>query len=110
MSYLLFVALFGGGVVFFLWLRDARMFWRTGLPGYRSAAYRGVWCSTLALIGMLVALFGPVAFDPEIIGIGIVMAALFLQGSVKRERVWKDEGKWDRFFGRAPVRKARKPQ
>jgi hypothetical protein len=95
-------------VVFFLWLRDARIFWRTGLPGFRSAAYRGVLFSAIALTGVLVALLGPPAFDPEIIGIGIVMAAVFLQGSVKRERVWKDEGRWDRLLGRVPVRTTRK--
>ena len=33
MSYLLYVAYFGGAVVILLWLRDARIFFRTGLPG-----------------------------------------------------------------------------
>ncbi|MDD1708290.1 MAG: ABC transporter permease, partial [Methanoregulaceae archaeon] len=33
MSYLVYIALFGAAVVFFLWLRDARIFYRTGLSG-----------------------------------------------------------------------------
>ena len=104
MSYLLYVALFGCGVVFFLWLRDARIFFRTGLPGFRKAAYRGVLFGALALFGVMIAIYGPVAFDPEIIGIGLVMAAVFLQGSVKREKVWTNEERWDRLTGRVPVR------
>ncbi|MCX6697828.1 MAG: ABC transporter permease, partial [Methanoregula sp.] len=41
MSYLIYVAMFGAAVVIFLWLRDARIFFRTGLSGYRKAAYWG---------------------------------------------------------------------
>ena len=33
MSYLIYVAAFGTAAVIFLWLRDARIFFRTGLPG-----------------------------------------------------------------------------
>lgn len=104
MSYLLFVALFGCAAVFFLWIRDARIFWRTGLPGYRAAMYRGVLFSALALLGVLIAIFGPPSFDPEIIGIGLVTAAVFLQGSVKKEKVWTTEGTRDRALGKVPVR------
>ena len=39
MSYLVYVAIFGTVSVIYLWLRDARIFFRTGLPGYRKAAY-----------------------------------------------------------------------
>ncbi len=42
MTYLTYVALFGAAATIFLWLRDARIFFRTGLPGYRKAAYHGV--------------------------------------------------------------------
>ncbi|CVK32239.1 protein of unknown function [Methanoculleus bourgensis] len=38
MSYLAYVAGFGVAVAAFLWLRDLRIFYRTGLPGYRRAA------------------------------------------------------------------------
>ena len=45
MSYLLYVALFGTAATIFLWLRDARIFFRTGLPGYRTGCLLGyrVW-------------------------------------------------------------------
>jgi hypothetical protein len=42
MTYLIWVAMFGAASIFFLWLRDARIFFRTGLPLYRKAAYWGV--------------------------------------------------------------------
>ena len=38
-TYLLYVAVFGALVIAYLWLMDARIFYRTGLPGYRRAAY-----------------------------------------------------------------------
>ena len=76
MSYLLYVALFGAAAVFFLWLRDARIFHRTGLPGYRKAAYQGVIWSAVVLFGFLLALNTP---SLEVVGIGIIMLALFLQ-------------------------------
>jgi hypothetical protein len=96
MSYLLYVALFGEIAVLFLWLRDARIYYRTGLPGYRKAAYYGVLYGALASVGLLVAMYSQSA---EVIGIGIVMAALFLQERGTREKVWKDETTWERFLG-----------
>jgi hypothetical protein len=96
MSYLLYVALFGTIAVIFLWLRDIRIYYRTGLPGYRYAAYYGVLYGALATLGFLVALFGQ---KVEVIGIGIVMAALFLQGRGNREKIWKNESTWERFTG-----------
>ena len=56
MTYLIFVAMFGTAATLFLWLRDARMFFRTGLPGYRKAAYHGVLFGALASLGYLVTL------------------------------------------------------
>ena len=53
MSYLIYVAYFGEVVVIFLWLRDARIFFRTGLPGYRKAAYHGVLYGALGTFGLL---------------------------------------------------------
>jgi hypothetical protein len=105
MSYLLFVAVFGGGAVFFLWFRDARIFWRTGLPGYRTASYHGILFGAIALFGVLFALLGPPQFDPEVIGIGIIVLSLYLQGRGSRERIWTGERSMARLFGRAPVRK-----
>jgi hypothetical protein len=102
MSYLLYVALFGAIAVIFLWLRDARIYYRTGLPGYRKAARYGVLYGALATLGFLIALLGSSA---EIIGIGIVMAALFLRDRGTREKVWKDESTTERFLGSVQYRK-----
>lgn len=102
MSYLLYVALFGAIAVIFLWLRDARIYYRTGLPGYRKAARYGVLYGALATFGFLIALLGSSA---EVLGIGIVMAALFLRDRGTREKVWKDESTAERFLGSVRYRK-----
>lgn len=104
MSYLSYVAGFGAAVVIFLWVRDARIFVRTGSTGYRTAAYRGVLYTALALLGLAFALFGD-----ELIGLILVMASLYLQGKVARERVWNGESALDRFLGRASRRKDKGP-
>jgi hypothetical protein len=102
MSYLLYVALFGAIAVIFLWLRDARIYYRTGLPGYRKAARYGVLYGALATFGFLIALLGSSA---EVLGIGIVMAALFLRDRGTREKIWKDESTTERFLGSVRYRK-----
>jgi hypothetical protein len=100
MRYLVYVAGFGLAVTYFLWLRDARILFRTGLPGYRSAAYHGVLYATLALVAMNVAL----AWD-EVVGLGLILLALYLQGREKREKVFTGrEPALDRFLGKAPRR------
>jgi hypothetical protein len=96
MSYLLYVALFGEIAVIFLWLRDIRIFYLTGLPGYRKAAYYGVLYGALATFGVLIALTDA---GVEVVGIGVVMAALFLQERNKKEKIWNKETTWERFFG-----------
>ena len=102
MSYLLYVAYFGGAAVILLWLRDARIFFRTGLPGYRKAAYHGVLYGALGTLGILCAIAGN-AF--EILGLGIILAALYLQGMIEKEKVWKgDEGTLVRLLGSVPRR------
>ena len=53
MTYLTYIAMFGAAVTVFLWLRDARIFFRTGLPGYRKAAYHGVVYGALATLGVM---------------------------------------------------------
>ncbi len=102
MSYLLYVALFGAVAVIFLWLRDARIYYRTGLPGYRKAARYGVLYGALATLGFLIALLSASA---EVIGIGIVMAALFLRDRGTREKVWTDESTTERLLGTVKYRK-----
>jgi hypothetical protein len=105
MTYLIWVAMFGTAAALFLWLRDARIFFRTGLPGYRTAAYYGVLYGALASLGLMVTLTMP-AF--EILGLGLILAAMYLQGKVEREKVWKDEETLDRFLGSVPKRRANK--
>jgi hypothetical protein len=105
MTYLIWVAIFGTAATLFLWLRDARIFFRTGLPGYRKAAYYGVLYGALASLGLMVTLTMP-AF--EILGLGLILAALYLQGRVEREKVWKDEGTLERFLGSVTKRRANK--
>jgi hypothetical protein len=98
MSYLVYIALFGTAVVFFLWLRDARIFYRTGLSGYRKAAYRGILFGALAILGVAVTIF-----SLELLGLGLILAALYLQGREEREKIWGSEDVFDRFFGKAPL-------
>jgi hypothetical protein len=105
MTYLMYVALFGTAATLFLWLRDARIFYRTGLPGYRKAAYHGILYGALASLGSMVTLTMP-AF--ELLGLGLILGALYLQGKIVREKVWKDEGTLERFLGSVPVQRANK--
>lgn len=100
MSYLVYIALFGAAVVFFLWLRDARIFYRTGLPGYRKAAYRGILFGALAILGVAVTIY-----SLELLGLGLILAALYLQGREDREKIWGSEETLDRFLGKAPLQK-----
>ncbi|WP_292366053.1 MULTISPECIES: ABC transporter permease [unclassified Methanoculleus] len=98
MSYLAYVAGFGVAVTVFLWLRDLRIFYRTGLPGYRKAAYMGVPFTALALLGFFVTAY---AEAWEYLGLGLVLLALYLQDRVDRENVWHGESTAQRFLGRA---------
>jgi hypothetical protein len=100
MSYLVYIAGFGAAVVIFLWLRDARIFFRTGLSGYRKAAYYGVLYSALATFGVICTVL--LATLTEMIGIGLVLLALYLQGRIEREKIWKNEGTLQRFLGSVP--------
>lgn len=105
MTYLIWVAMFGTAATLFLWLRDARIFFRTGLPGFRKAAYHGVLHSALATLGSMVTLTMP-AF--ELLGLGMILAALYLQGKIEREKIWRDEGTLERFLGSVPLQRANK--
>jgi len=102
MSYLLYVAYFGGAVVILLWLRDARIFFRTGLPGYRKAAYHGVLYGAMGTFGVLFAIAGETF---ELLGLAIIIAALYLQGRIEKEKIWKGgESTLVRLLGSAPRR------
>jgi hypothetical protein len=97
MSYLVYIAWLGAAGVALLWLRDARILWRTGLPGYRTAAYRGVLYTALALAGVGIAY----ASSLELAGLGLILLALYLQGRDRRERVWTNESTLQRAIGQA---------
>ena len=105
MSYLIYVAMFGTAAVLFLWLRDARIFFKTGLPGYRKAAYYGVGYGALASLGGAFTLTMP---NFELLGLGLILAAMYLQGRIVREKVWDKEDTFTRFLGSAPRPKANK--
>ncbi len=94
MTYLIYVAAFGAAATAFLWLRDMRIFWRTGAAGYRRAAYIGTACTALSLTGCLLTARGW-----EMIGLGVVLLALYLQGRTERGQVWHDEGAFERCTG-----------
>jgi hypothetical protein len=103
MDYLVYVAMFGTAATIFLWLRDARIFFRSGLPGYRRAAYWGVLYGALATLGIFFTLFAL-----ELLGLGLILAALYLQGRMEREKIWGNEGTLERFLGSVPKRRANK--
>ncbi|MCU0633215.1 MAG: ABC transporter permease [Methanolinea sp.] len=105
MSYLVYVAAFGTLAVFFLWLRDVRIFLRTNLAGYRNAAYRGVLYGALAILGCAFTFSSTERFPTELIGLGVLLAALYFQGKVTREKVFINESTWDRLLGNAPLKK-----
>jgi hypothetical protein len=103
MTYLTYVAIFGAIALVFLWLRDVRIFYRTGLTGYRRAAYRGVLYSALATLGIYFTMY-----LLELLGLGLILGALYLQGRIEREKVWGTEGTLQRFLGSVPISRANK--
>ena len=105
MSYLVYIAIFGAAAVIFLWLRDARIFWRTGLDGYRKAAYWGVIYGALAFLGLEVAWYVP---DFEILGLGLILLAIYLQTNRTKEKIWKNEDTLTRFLGSVPINRTNK--
>jgi len=105
MTYLIYVAMFGTAATLFLWLRDARIFFRTGLAGYRKAAYYGVLYGALATLGGMITL---TMESFELLGLGLILAALYLQGNIEREKVWKNEATLQRFLGSVPIDRTNK--
>ena len=105
MSYLVYVAIFGTASVIYLWLRDARIFFRTVLPGYRKAAYWGVGYGAVASLGFQVAWFMP---DYEILGLGLILGALYLQVNRTKEKIWNSESTLERFLGSVSRQRANK--
>ena len=105
-TYLIYVGIFGCAVAAYLWMRDARIFYRTALPGYRKAAYYGVAYTALSITGVLFML----SFM-ELLGLGMILLALYLQSAIVRERdrIWSaNSGTLDRALGKAVLQNARK--
>jgi hypothetical protein len=106
MTYLALVAVFGTAATIFLWLRDARIYYRTGFSGYRKAAYRGVLYGALASLGGMITV-STESF--ELLGLGLILAALYLQGKVERENIWNgNEDTFTRFMGSVPIKRMNK--
>ena len=42
-------------------------------------------------------------YSLELLGLGLILAALYLQGRETRERFWTVEGTLDRVLGKAPL-------
>lgn len=103
MSYLLYIGYFGAAVIFYLWLRDFRIFLRTGLPGFRKASYYGVFCGAIGILGV-----GFLKGNLELLGLGIILGALYLQGRVNREKIWTQESTLERIIGNAPLKLKKK--
>ena len=102
---LFWISLFGVAVCIFLWIRDIRIWMRSGLPGYRKAAIKGIFEAPLATLGAGIVYFWP---QTSILGAGIVLLALYLQGNEAREKVWTTEPPVARFFGSVPIKKSKR--
>jgi len=101
-TYLLYVAVFGVIGVAYLWLRDARIFYRTGDQTYRKAAYMGVLFTALASMGIYFAYQ-----EAEFIGLGIILIALYLQGRGEKTKLFSSAATTtDRLLGTVPVKKS----
>ena len=107
MSYLVYIAWFGVAVTVFLWLRDLRIFYRTGLPSYRKAAYHVVPYTALALLGAFITMY---AEGWDLLGLALILLALYLQDRVERENIWHGKSAVERFFGRAERRNVKSSQ
>ena len=99
MSILFLISVFGVLVCIFLWLRDIRIWARSLLPGYRKASIHGVYQTALATAGAGIVYLWP---GVSILGTGVVLLALYLQGKEEREKIWTDEPAFTRFFGSVP--------
>ena len=102
-DYLFIIALFGAIVCLFLWIRDIRVYLSTGLPGYRRAARMGVFHTALSTAGAGEILLFP---SVDILGIGIMLLGLYLQGQEKRENVFPStQPVLERCLGKATIKR-----
>jgi len=105
MSILFLISVFGVLVCIFLWLRDIRIWARSLLPGYRKASIHGVYPTALATTGAGIVYLCP---EVSILGTGVVLLGLYLQGKEEREKIWTDEPAITRFFGSVPRNNTRR--
>lgn len=104
-----YIVAFGAIVVSFLWLRDTRIFVRTGIFGYRKAAYQGVLFSAIGWFASAIAGFSGTIFI--YLGCGLVLLAMYLQSRIVRGDVWKGhESALQRLTGAAPIPDSRRKQ
>ena len=76
---------------------------RTGLQGYRRAARMGVLHTALTTAGAGEILLFP---SVDLLGVGIMLLGLYLQGQERREKVFTaDMPVLDRCLGKAPVQR-----
>ena len=90
-----YIGVFGAAVIYYLWLRDARIFF----PGYRKAAYYVIY-SALSTVGVFF-----VYRSYDFVGLGLVLLALYMQGRIDKERdqIWnKNSSAVDRALGKTP--------
>jgi hypothetical protein len=98
MSYV-YIAAFGFVSIIFLTLRDIRIYRRTKLKSYRKGALRGLVTGGLAWIGMIFTAGNP------LIGLTIVLVAIYFNKKGKREDVFGDAPLMKRVLGETTVKK-----
>jgi hypothetical protein len=83
----------------FLWLRDCRIYLRTGLLGYRKGAIYGIGCTALSIFGAGFVFLYP---QLDLMGLACILIGLYIQGKVEREKVFTNQKSWERFIGKTP--------
>jgi hypothetical protein len=104
-----YVIIFGAIVVSFLWLRDTRIYARTGLTRYRKVAYQGITLTTLGWVAVAIASLPDAVF--LYLSCGLIFLVLCHQSRSPKEGIWKgNESAWKRFTGEAPRKKHQRQQ
>jgi hypothetical protein len=99
-----YIIIFGAIVVSFLWLRDTRIYARTGLTRYREVAYQGSILTALGWFSVAIAGLSDAIF--LYLSCGLIFLVLYHQSRNPQGDIWKgDESAWQRFTGEAPRKK-----
>lgn len=102
MNIYIYIALFGFVSIIFLTLRDIRIYHRTKLESYRKGALRGMVAGALAWIGLIVTAANP---TNPVIGLTIILVAIYINGKGKREDVFGDAPLLKRLLGETKFKK-----